>query len=183
MPQYGYKALYVLALLIVVPHYISAQKVKVEYNPKDSFKRFRTYSWALQESYQRPLLAMHVVGAIDEQLQAKGLTRIDTGGDLIVTAYAALDSDLNVAYRPEIYAMPGLTGPAWWTQGVWVPGNSTAVYIKKGTLVVDIAEPQTKQLKWRGIGKSTLDSTNHKRSMDKINKSIEKMFRDFPAHK
>ena len=81
---------------------VHAQKVKVEYNPKEDFTSFKRYSWITQESYQRPLLAMNIIGAVDEQLQAKGLTRVEANGDLIVTAYGAVDSDMNVTWRPDI---------------------------------------------------------------------------------
>jgi len=160
---------------------VYAQKVKVEYNPQQSFTAFKNYSWITQESYPHPILAMNIVGAVDEQLQAKGLTRVDSGGDLIVTAYGAIDTDLNVAYRPEIYAMPGLSGPVWWMQGAWIPGSSSAVHIKKGTLVVDIADRQSKQLKWRGIAYADLDPKKQKESLDLVNKAIEKMFRQYPS--
>lgn len=168
-------------LLLLAAQCVQAQKVKVEYNPKEDFTSFKRYSWITQESYQRPLLAMNIIGAVDEQLQAKGLTRVETNGDLIVTAYGAVDSDMNVTWRPDIYVMPGLYGPVWWSQGVWIPGSSSAVHIKKGTLVVDIAEPHSKQLKWRGIANANFNPKNQKQSLDLVNKSIEKMFREYPA--
>jgi len=168
-------------LLLFAVECVQAQKVKVEYNPKEDFTSFKRYSWITQESYQRPLLAMNIIGAVDEQLQAKGLTRVETNGDLIVTAYGAVDSDMNVTWRPDIYVMPGLYGPVWWSQGVWIPGSSSAVHIKKGTLVVDIAEPHSKQLQWRGIANANFNPKNQKQSLDLVNKSIEKMFREYPA--
>ena len=174
-------SLWLCLLVLAGLQCVNAQKVKVEYNPKQNFAAFKKYSWITEQSYQHPLLAMNIIGAVDEQLRAKGLTRVDSGGDLIVTAYGAIDSDLNVAYRPEIYAMPGLSGPVWWMDGTWIPGSSSAVYIKKGTLVVDIADPHSKQLKWRGIAYANLDPQKQKQSMDLVNKSIEKMFRQYPS--
>jgi hypothetical protein len=123
-------------LILMGMQCVLAQEIKVEYNPKENFAGFRDYSWITEEYYQHPLLALNIMGAVDEQLQAKGLKRVERGGDLIVAAYGAIDSDLNVAYRPEIYSMPGLTGPVWWANGMWVPGSSSAVYIKQGTLVL-----------------------------------------------
>jgi len=161
---------------------VQAQDVKVEYNKAEDFSHFRSYSWVTKETYARPLLAMDIMGAIDEQLRAKGLNRLDTAADLIVTAYGALDTDMSVSFDPGTYVMPGLEGPVWWTTGaVVIPGNSTAVFIKKGTLVVDIADPHTKQLKWRGIAKTNLNPKKQKQALDLIHKSVAKMFRDYPA--
>ena len=161
---------------------VQAQDVKVEYNKGEDFSRFKSYSRGTKETYARPLLAMDIIGAIDEQLRAKGLNRLDAAADLIVTAYGALDTDMSVSFDPSTYVMPGLEGPVWWTTGaVVIPGNSTAVFIKKGTLVVDIADPHTKQLKWRGIAKTNLNPKKQKQALDLIHKSVAKMFRDYPS--
>jgi hypothetical protein len=167
-------------LILIGTHCALAQKIKVEYNPKENFAAFKNYSWVTQEYYQHPLLALNIMGAVDEQLQTKGLTRAGHGGDLIVAAYGAIDSDLNVAFRPEIYSMPGLTGPVWWANGMWIPGSSSAVYIKQGTLVVDIADSHQKRLKWRGIAQMKLDPEKREKNFDRVNKAIEKMFRKYP---
>jgi len=43
--------------------------------------------------------------------------------------------------------MPGLEGPVWLDERRGrIPGSSAAVFIKKRTLVIDIADPHTKQL-------------------------------------
>lgn len=167
-------------LILTGVHCVLAQKVKVEYNPNENFIGFKDYSWITQEYYQHPLLALNIMGAVDEQLQAKGLKRVEHGGDLILAAYGAIDSDLNVAYRPEIYSMPGLSGPVWWANGTWVPGSSSAVYIKQGTLVVDIADPHQKRLKWRGIAQMKLDPQKREKNFERVNNAIEKMFRHYP---
>ena len=169
-----------ILLILIGTNCVLAQEIKVEYNPKENFEGFKNYSWVTQDYYQHPLLALNIMGAIDEELQAKGLTRVDEGGDLIVAAYGAIDSDLNVAYRPEIYSMPGLAGPVWWSNGMWVPGSSSAVYIKQGTLVVDIADPHQKRLKWRAIARMKLDSQKRDKNFERVNKAIAKMFRKFP---
>lgn len=168
-------------LLLFLSRAVYGQKVKVEYDAKASFAVYKTYCWVTKESYERPLLALNIMGAVDEQLQAKGLTRVEEKSDLIVSGYGAVDSDLNVSWSESMYVMPGLYGPVWWAQGAWVPGNSSAVYIKKGTLVIDIADPHSKQLKWRGIATANFNDKNKKQSVELINKSIEKMFREYPA--
>ncbi len=182
-PDLGYRRsrLYWTLLLIFAAACASAQKIRVEYNPKEDFVAFKTYSWIISDSYPHPILAMNIIGAVDEQLQAKGLRRVDAGGDLIVSAYGAIDSDLNVAWRPDIYVMPGLYGPVWWTQTMWVPGSSSAVYIRKGTLVIDIADARLKQLKWRGVGTGNLNARKQKKSLQSINKCIQQMFRQYPS--
>lgn len=174
--------LLIAVVLICSLQGLQAQDVKAEYNKDEDFSHFKSYSWVTDESYARPLLAMDIRGAIDEQLKAKGLTQVETDADLIVIAYGALDTDMSVSFNPSTYVMPGLEGPVWWTTGaVIIPGNSTAVFIKKGTLVVDIADPHSKRLKWRGIGKASFDPKKQKQSLDRLHKLIAKMLQNYPS--
>jgi len=101
---------------------------------------------------------------------------------LVISAYGAMETDMNVSFDPNTYVMPGFEGPISWTSGpIVAPGNSTAVLLKKGTLVVDIADPRAKQLKWRGIAKINLDPHKQKQALDLIQKSVAKMFQNYPS--
>jgi hypothetical protein len=53
-------------------------------------------------------MVMDIMGEVDNQLQAKGLTKTTDNPDLLVNAYGALDGSLNVSYDVNVYAMPGL---------------------------------------------------------------------------
>jgi hypothetical protein len=128
-------------LLLSFLEVLQAQDVKVEYNKSEEFSRFKTYSWITNEPYTRPFLALHIKGSVDEQLQSEGIRPVEQGADLVISAYGALEDDMSVSFDPGTYVLPGLEGPVWWTTGaVIIPGNSTAVFIKKGTLVVDVAD-------------------------------------------
>ena len=182
MSDYVRNLLWIVLVGMASLQHLPAQDVKVEYNKDEDLSRFKSYSWAPKESYERPLLALHIKGSVDEQLQARGVKNVETGADLIVAAYGALDTDMSVSFNPSTYVMPGLEGPVWWTTGaVVIPGNSTAVFIKKGTLVVDIADIHTKQLKWRGIAKVDLNPKKQEQALDLIYKSVVKMFQDYPS--
>lgn len=109
------------------------------------------------------------------------MTTVEREAYLIVTAYGALDTDLTISFNP-LYVMPGLEGPVWWTTGaVVIPGSSTSVLIKKGTLVVDIADPHTKHLKWRDIANVDLNPQKQQQALDRIHKAIAKMFKEYPT--
>ena len=167
-----------LFLAFTVP--LSAQKVKVEYDKKQSFSQYRTYSWLQQQSYTRVFLALNIVSAIDQELQAKGLRKVDSGADLMVTAYGAFDDDINVAQSSTIYQFPALYGPTW-ASAPTIRGGTSAVYIRKGTLVVDVVEAASRQLKWRGIATAKFDLEKKMQALDLVNKSVEKMFRQYPG--
>jgi Domain of unknown function (DUF4136) len=160
-----------------------AQKVKVEYDKKNDFNRFKTYNWARKnDEYLRPFLAAVVIGATDHNLQAKGLKKVESGGDLVVNPYGSLDTEMSVVGTPDVYYFPPIYGGPWWGQPYFYsPGTSTATILKKGMLVIDLADPHSKQLQWRGIATAHLDATQKEKSLQVIEKAVAKMFKDYPG--
>ena len=167
-------------LLLACAGLLPAQKIKVEYDKSQAFSQYKTYSWLQQQSYTRVFLALNIVSAIDQELQAKGLRKADSGGDLMVTAYGAFDDDIDVAQSTTIYQFPALYGPTW-ASAPTIRGGTSAVYIRKGTLVVDVVEAASRQLKWRGVATAKFDPNKKMEALDLVNKSVEKMFRQYPA--
>lgn len=172
--------LFASALLLSVA--APAQKVKTEYDKKNDFNRFKTYSWAKKDDeYLRPFLAAVVIGATDKNLQEKGLKRVEADGDLVISGYGSLDTDMSVIGRPDLYVFPPVYAGPWWGAPTYVPGTSTATILKKGTLVIDLADPHTRTLQWRGIANANLDSTQKEKSLQVIEKAVAKMFKDYPG--
>jgi hypothetical protein len=161
---------------------VQAQKIRVEYNKKQDFSGFKTYAWMKQSANSHPFMVMDIMGEVDDQLRAKGLTKTTGNPDLLVNAYGALDGSLNVSYDVNVYAMPGLDGP-WWDEGD--PGaighGSAAVLIDKGTLVIDIVERSAKKLRWRGVAQANIDPDQQEKSLEIIEKAIIKMFKQYPS--
>ena len=57
------------------------------------------------------------------------------------------------------------------------------MYIDKGTLVIDLVDRTGKVLVWRGTAKANLDPQAQEKSMETIEKSIVKMFKEYPEKK
>ena len=160
-----------------------AQKIKVEYNKQTDFSQYKTYSWMKLGSYDHPFIVLDMIGAIDDALQAKGLKKLTGSGDLLVTGYGSFDTDLNVSYDVDVYAMPSLDGPIWWQDDApLVGGGSVSVEVAKGTMVIDLVDRKAKKLKWRGIAKANVDPDQQEKTMETLEKAISKMFDEFPGN-
>jgi hypothetical protein len=174
--------LFLTCLFLTSVASVQGQKIRVEYNKKQDFSGFKTYAWMKQGANAHPFMVMDIMGEVDNQLQAKGLTKANGNTDLLVNAYGALDGSLNVSYDINIYAMPGLDGP-WWDEGD--PGamghGSAAVLIDKGTLVIDVVERAAKKLRWRGVAQANIDPDQQEKSLEIIEKAIIKMFHQYPS--
>src|SRR5258706_9768818 len=62
-----------------------AQQVKTDYDRSADFGQYKTYSWEKVQT-QDPLLIDRIKEAVNAALTAKGLTPVDSGGDVAVVA-------------------------------------------------------------------------------------------------
>ena len=164
-----------------------AQKVSVGYDKSADFSKYQSYTWAQPATPpSRPLLYMNIEGAIDYELKAKGLTRTETNGDLIVVPGGGMELGINNAVGAPI--MPTYGGPppamdaTMWT-GAAGPSNLMAVYVPEGTLMLNFVDRNANKVVWTGTVKQRLDMENKKKSLKVIDKAIVKLLKDFPPRK
>jgi hypothetical protein len=166
--------LFAIALL-ALPGAVRAQQVKVHYDHGVDFTRFKTYSWLEGEPSNNPTAHQQIVLTIDKELMAKGLRRVDDGGDLNVAYYASLTGNVNARM---VEYMKGLDLSRW--EG----GFGETVKTQPGALpltrtVLDIVDASTKRLIWRGSARSTF-TPNPVHTRKRINSSMLKMLKKFP---
>lgn len=154
----------------------TAQQVRVDYDHGADFARYHTFTWGkVQASPSISQLAEErIMAQIEETLAKKGLRRQETGGDLVVTYQAAVKQQVQLTTFSS-------GGPGWG----WGPGfgggisTTTADRIPIGTLVVDLLDPQAKQLIFRGIASDTV-SDKPEKNAKKLAKAMDKMFEKYP---
>ena len=75
----------------------------------------------------------------------------------------------------------GMGGGLRWGGGM---GSVTSSTIDNGTLAVDFYNPTSQELLWRGAAGQTLDpSGNQNKNMEKLNKAVAKLLKNFPPRK
>ena len=167
-----------------------AQDVSVDFERGRDFSKFKTYTWADGVPAKNPLIDRQVMANIEEQLAAKGLRRVEEGGDLSVLYFIATDRDVFV------------TASRWSTTGDWAGQMRSGISVRSqtwdvevGTLVVCLSDASDKQLLWRGSASTMFDkrsrNTNVMEAMaedarkaeKRVRKSVTKMFKQYPAAK
>jgi len=146
----------------------SAQKITVEFDEAVDFAKFKTFAIRAGElNSKNPALNSELVkkkidGLIEKHLSARGLLMV--GGK----------SDLNVRYRLGSARRAEVeTYPAGWrglgTRVVRVPYT-------EGTLVIDLRDPSTRSLVWRGIAREEKDDATkiEAKLEDMVRKALEK---------
>ena len=167
------RVLLTICSIFVLAAFAVSQKTNVDWDHNiTDFSKYRTYTWVKPlRPTSNPLMDQRIVAAVDAQLAAKGLQKVENDGDLLVT--------YNAGVKRETSAVA--TGMGGWRMGGGM-GRIDPVTESRGTLVVDISQGQNKALIWRGTATDTLSDSSEKNAK-KIEKAVEKIFKNYPPKK
>jgi hypothetical protein len=151
-----------------------AQQVTTDFDHQANFAQYKTYSWEAIKPGDS-LWDARIKTAVDSQLQAKGWTRVDSGGDVCIVAIKTTQTQRSLQTFYDGF------GGGWRWRGFGGMGESTTTEndYKEGTLVVDLYDAKTKQLIWRGSAEDTLSNKAEKNEKN-LEKGVAKMFKKFP---
>jgi hypothetical protein len=149
------------------------QKVSVNYNRNIDFSMYRTYALGRDNANQikNSILAQNAQNDVNMALQSRGLQFLQ-------------DS----TQHPDLYLTlsGGLKQETSWTtmssHGYYGGGFSTITPEQNvvGTLVVELFDPKTVSIVWRGIAQDTLNNSGEKNNK-KVAKAVTKMFKQYPS--
>jgi len=144
--------------------------IKTDLDRSADFRQYKTYSWITGKKTAADPWADRIVKDVDAQLARKGWTRLQSGGDLVVSAFGRTSN-----YQTLQTYYTDFGGP-WKWKGIG-DANRSDENIDVGTLVVDLFDGKSKKLVWTGSATEALSA--HPDS-GVLEQSIEYMFRDFP---
>jgi hypothetical protein len=146
------------------------QNVTVEFDPAANFSGYRTFAIrdgqlkSKNPALNSELVKKQIEADIVRDLTAKGLTLAEGKSDLIVRY------TFGAVRTREIERYPaGWRG--WGTRVVKVPRT-------EGTLVIDLRDPATRSLVWRGIARE--DKSNASQIQGKLDSMVKKAFDKYP---
>ena len=161
----------------------AGEKIHATWDKNLDFSKFKSYGWAPHGAVAHPMLAADIVGAVQDELNNRGLKLAQSNPDLIIQMYGSIDSDETLYSNDPLYMGtggiplfdPSMTGPA----DIGFYGN-TSVVIRKGQMVVDLIDASTKKLAWRGMAMENVSANNPDKLMKEVNNSISQMFKKYP---
>jgi Domain of unknown function (DUF4136) len=184
------------AVLTATPAF--AQTIKVNWNQAAPFSDYKTYAWKTGTSQANSFYAGWVKPDVDAQLAAKGLSLASANQkhDIYVTFHLQTQEVMDAVTTDDGFG-PGWGwggGPwgvwgGWGGWGGWEGGDfsDTAITTQQprtmGILTVDLYDVAQKHLVWRG--QATVDSVSNSQKGDEkqTQKSVEKMFKQYPPKK
>jgi len=160
---------------------VQAQKTSAAFDEKVDFSNFKTFAFD-KGGARNPYVNALIVGAIERELTARGLTKVDSDPDLKVSYLAATVPNLQVQNVPFYHvvnpAYSGMVGSA--TMNMWD--------VTTGTLVIDLWDRKSDRVIFRGTITEVLQrapsadlQADAKIVSKPINKGVAKIFKKYPV--
>jgi hypothetical protein len=162
-------------LLATVLARVAVAGVSVEYASQVDFSQFRSYSWSEGVGIRDRSLDESLRRAVDRELLAKGLKKIDEEGDLLVRTRVRLQEE----QRREVDI---LGERVVWEEGVPAAGSGgeRMVEVDMGLIAVEMLDGHSKLVVWQGVLGAEASAEPGRPSEKRIDKLIRKMFRKYP---
>jgi len=167
------KAVVLVAMILSCAAGVVMAAVNVGYDAQADFSKYKTYGWGTG-GWEAPNLTtekrIHL--AVEQQLDAKGLKKVESDPDLLVVTFAASSTE----ERVDAPSFAGL--PNTWT-GWSVATTSRGSF--NGSLTVYLADRQTHQMVWNGQAVANLGlNPNPEKTGKKVMNVVEEMFKSYP---
>jgi len=154
-------------LLLTLAACATGPTVTTNFDKTTDFSRYRTYAWREGAAALDPDVSDRVRAAVDRELAAKGMQKVDRSGSPDLLVYASASRDQERAVNPE-----------QWGYDVGVGSERVeVVLIPIGTLLVDLVDAGTNRLVWRGEITKALGGPVSDRQLRDI---TGRLFRDLP---
>jgi hypothetical protein len=163
---------------LALPSLALAQDVKIDFDKAFNFAPVKTYSITLGTKWGNDLSERRVLTEFDEAIAGKGWKKVAEGqADIQVILHGATQAKRNAS---TFYSGMG-GGYGGYRYGGMGMGTATTMVNEYtvGTLVVDMFDPKTKQLVFRGTAEDEL-SDNPEKNAKRLEKASAKMFKNFP---
>jgi len=164
------KALGLVFILALAATPAMAQKVTIDYAHDYDFEAIKTFQYVPTEDSDvkgNDLMAQRIEDMIKKELREGGGTEVQSDPDIYVTYH--FTSQENTSYNTTSmgYGGYGGYGGGWGGyggMGYGGMGSSTtyATTYTEGTLIIDLYDPETKKLVWRGTGTVTVKAKPEK---------------------
>jgi len=173
----------VVALVTAMLAGCATIEVGSDYDPEADFAALRTYAWLPDQDRMvgehriyDTLLDTRVRNAVDRELAGRGFARGEADAvDFYVAYHAGIETKVDVR---SINSALGY-GEGLWGQEIG-PGSDVREY-DQGTLLLDVVEPDGRQLLWRGSASVIVSDTDDPEERSRrIDEAVERMLARFP---
>lgn len=179
-----------ILLLTVLLSSCGGIPVTTDYSSDHDFSSVKSYAWLepkqkliIDPLVDNDLMTRRIRDAIDRQMAAKGILLTASDADVFVSFHVGTKEKLSISnYHSHFGYYPHYGYP--YTGGYGYGGTGVDVrQYTAGSFVVDIIDPGSRHLLWRGISERRLQESGTPQQRDLfINETIRVILEQFPPH-
>lgn len=155
----------------------STLEISTDWDKGTDFTQYKTFSWHDTGDIKDDILAKRLENVFSDALAAKGLKRVETGGDVWLVVHGRLSKQTQI----NTYNTGWGYGYGWYGYGGMGSTTSTVTEIPVGTLMVDLVDGKKKDMVWRGVAKDTLNPQASPEDREKKLRDVAaQMFANYP---
>lgn len=151
----------------------STMTTSVDYDHSVNWSNFKTFQ--IMEGTPAPttFTQKRIDDGITQALQAKGWQPTTSNPNILVYSHVKLSEEKQFTTT----SMGGWGYRGWGGMGGGM-ATTTQQNIPIGTLIVDLVDPNTKEMVWRGMAQDQVKPNGE--SAETINEAMQKLFQNFP---
>jgi Domain of unknown function (DUF4136) len=151
----------------------STMTTAVDYDHTVDWNKYKTFQVAKGTPAPTTFVQKRIDDAITTTLTSKGWQAVTSDPNIVVYPHVVLSEQTQL----NTMNMGGYGYRGW---GGWGGGMATTTVqkIPIGTLVIDLVDPSTKEMVWRGTASDQVSNSGE--SQGKIDEAMQKLFKDFP---
>ena len=150
----------------------STPRVRSEHAADADFSKLQRYGWLEGRQQGTGALRMGpeafdemVRDVVDRQLAARGFEKVDDGADFLVRYHAAVDAELRMQSVRRDRGGSNIAVPTQY---------------KKGTLLLDVVEPGSEAVIWRGSASAEIDRMPREQRRERLYDVVGRMLDQLP---
>ncbi|NTU37818.1 DUF4136 domain-containing protein [Vibrio diabolicus] len=149
--------------------------VTTDVDKQADFSAYRTFDFGAQAETPTSIDGRRIEQGLAEQLEDKGLIKVNSGGDLYVHHDIVEESELVSSGSSVSF------GYGWNSFGVITSSPERYKERKYGKLVVELVDANANQVVWKGVSSRKLsESMSSEKRESLIEEEIAKMFENYP---
>jgi hypothetical protein len=153
----------------------SSMKVTTDFDPEANFTGLGSYAWEVPTAEgerahmaPNPQSERRIIEAVDRELADKGYRQVSSDPDLLVAFFVAVDDSIDAETVITDYKLGYVSRqPEYYTY-------------REGTLVLFIAEGESRRVIWEGSASETFESPTREEINKAIDKAVHSMLSAFP---
>ena len=150
----------------------STMTTAVDYDHTVDWSQFHTFALAEGTKDPETFTQKRIEDGITQALQSKGWTVAASNPDVVVYSHVVLSSEK----QWNATSMGGFGYRGWGGMGGMATATQTNIPI--GTIIVDMVNPRTHEMIWRGTAQDQVSGTGADRGQ--VQQAMQAIFKNFP---